>query len=595
VCRLRGGRLEEGKSDFEALSYVWGETKDTIDIHCEGQTVGITSNLDAALRHIRKTNRSRFLWVDAICINQNDVSERGHQVKLMRSIYKKARQVLIWIGEDEQYALSYHDSRTTLDWNHRSKSGTHITTRATHAFEIFHHIYDHMTVRFAPLKKTHKKAKWVPVDEETWEEDLELLRAGRNRRPVWDDSWEVVEDFFSSPWFCRQWVIQEVVVASSATVIWGDREIQWAKIGEVANWLKIHHPPSRRQYIMGAYNASYIYYLAMEAKRGRLHPFLTVVASAWNFQSTDPRDRIYAMVGMPNLDSNPDSGELFVNPDYSLTTSQVYTAFARRVLVKERSLRIFSAVQHEPETPIPLPSWVPQWQPPLVEPLVPIGHVVNHMPTYSIPNQSIFTFDSELLILRGLTVGTIAGHTDSIESPTPTKMRSINQDCLIDCVEGVLNSLCLKLTMARLKSLCWTLTVGRGNDFWANHVNHWDMFQELWLEARKQFHLKSWNLIGQIDTDEVERSLGIHGFLGSATYGRRVFVTSDGTIGLGPVALQPGDIVTILFGGFTPFVLRRVDDYYVLIGECYVHGQMDGCAVEEWEDTPEEASVFHLR
>jgi hypothetical protein len=516
----------------------------------------------------------------------------------MRSIYKNAKQVLIWIGEDEQYSLSYQYSRNTVDWGRKNKSEAHVTTRATHAFELFHRIYDHMTVRYAPLKKKRGKITWISAEEEeksAWEKDLEMRRAERNRRPRWDESWEVIEDFFLTEWFCRQWVIQEVVVASSATVIWGNREIQWAKIGEVANWLKIHYPPSRRQYIPGAYNASYIYYLAMEAKRGRLHPFLTVVASAWNFQSTDSRDRIYAMLGMPNSDSDPDNGELFISPDYSLTTPQVYTAFARRVLAKERSLRIFSAVQHQPGAPISSPSWVPQWQPPLVEPLVPIGHIVNHMPTYAIPNQSIFTFDSELLILRGLTLDTIAGHTDSIEPLALPYELTKDRNGIIDCVENILISQGLELTLAKLKSLCWTLTVGRGNDFWANLVNHWDMCQALWLETLQNFGLRSWNLIRQSNLDDDEPLLGIHHFLGSATYGRRVFVTSDGTIGLGPAALQPGDIVTVLFGGFTPFLLRRVDDHYVLIGECYVHGQMDGCAVEEWEESAEEASVFHLR
>lgn len=61
----------------------------------------ITPNLDTALRRIRLPDRIRALWVDAICINQQDVAERGGQVQLMGSIYSKARQVIVWLGKDE--------------------------------------------------------------------------------------------------------------------------------------------------------------------------------------------------------------------------------------------------------------------------------------------------------------------------------------------------------------------------------------------------------------------------------------------------------------------------------------------------------------
>jgi hypothetical protein len=95
----------------------------------------------------------------------------------------------------------------------------------------------------------------------------------------------------------------------------------------------------------------------MEAsKHNRLYPFLTIVAPAWDFESTDPRDRIFALLGMPNSDSDLDSGTLFLEPDYTLIPSQVYTTFAQRVLATERSLRIFSAVQHEPGMLLSTPS-----------------------------------------------------------------------------------------------------------------------------------------------------------------------------------------------------------------------------------------------
>jgi hypothetical protein len=224
------------------------------------------------------------------------------------------------------------------------------------------------------------------------------------------------------------------------------------------------------------------------------------------------------------------------------------------------------------------------------------------MPAYSLPDLSISTADSGLLILRGLRIDTIAGHTNTISADT-SQHCSPEPPNLVESVETILTAQSQELTLVQLKSLCWTLTVGRGNDIWANNVNHWDVFQTLWIEARRHFSTKNWHGIGAVSSPTPgENSVlnssnpeGIHSFLGSATHGRRVFVTSKGIIGLGPALVQPGDIVVILFGGCTPFVLRPVDNYYLLIGECYIHSQMDGAAVEGWREGDGEIEEFYLR
>jgi len=78
------GRLKHVRSlqnhDYEALSYVWGETSGTHMMSCSGMKIQITANLDAALRRLRFRDQPRLLWVDAICINQDDIIEKNHQV-----------------------------------------------------------------------------------------------------------------------------------------------------------------------------------------------------------------------------------------------------------------------------------------------------------------------------------------------------------------------------------------------------------------------------------------------------------------------------------------------------------------------------------
>jgi hypothetical protein len=85
--------------DYEAISYTWA-TEDGNDqrsnlILCDGRYVRVTTNCEAALRQYRDPNVEKILWIDAICINQDDIVERGHQVQLMGKIYSKASRVLV--------------------------------------------------------------------------------------------------------------------------------------------------------------------------------------------------------------------------------------------------------------------------------------------------------------------------------------------------------------------------------------------------------------------------------------------------------------------------------------------------------------------
>lgn len=84
---------------YEALSYVWGNPNDTQSILVNGHDFQVTQSLYTALLHIRDDQLVRRLWVDAICINQNDDDEKASQIPLMRDIYGYAYRVLVWLGD----------------------------------------------------------------------------------------------------------------------------------------------------------------------------------------------------------------------------------------------------------------------------------------------------------------------------------------------------------------------------------------------------------------------------------------------------------------------------------------------------------------
>ena len=94
-------------STYEALSYTWGPATECKSICIsKAHNISITDNLFKALRRLRRRFLKRTLWVDAICINQSDVQERGQQVQIMGDVYRQALRVLVWLGEYEQPSMS---------------------------------------------------------------------------------------------------------------------------------------------------------------------------------------------------------------------------------------------------------------------------------------------------------------------------------------------------------------------------------------------------------------------------------------------------------------------------------------------------------
>ena len=106
-------RSASGEGDhiarYEALSYAWGKSDGTAIILCNGIEFPISENLLEAQRMLRRTHQqTRYLWVDAICINQNEDRKKAEQVCNMLTIYKKATRVIGWLGhaqEDIENAL----------------------------------------------------------------------------------------------------------------------------------------------------------------------------------------------------------------------------------------------------------------------------------------------------------------------------------------------------------------------------------------------------------------------------------------------------------------------------------------------------------
>lgn len=107
ICHLRTVSLHD-QPEYEALSYVWGDSSDSRQIILNRKIFQVTNNLFRALKRLRDVDKARTLWVDAICINQTDDAEKNVQVLMMGKIYAHASRVLVWLSKDEPPNLLRH-------------------------------------------------------------------------------------------------------------------------------------------------------------------------------------------------------------------------------------------------------------------------------------------------------------------------------------------------------------------------------------------------------------------------------------------------------------------------------------------------------
>jgi hypothetical protein len=91
-------------ANYTALSYTWDGQTPSFEVDCDGGSLLITPNCDAAIRCLRSATGTKTLWIDSICIDQTSdaVEERNVQVALMGEIYKSAARVVVWLGPSNE-------------------------------------------------------------------------------------------------------------------------------------------------------------------------------------------------------------------------------------------------------------------------------------------------------------------------------------------------------------------------------------------------------------------------------------------------------------------------------------------------------------
>ncbi|KAF2727912.1 heterokaryon incompatibility protein, partial [Polyplosphaeria fusca] len=112
ACHVFHSSLSEDPK-FVALSYVWGDAIDSRVILLEDRPIRVTKNLYEAMMALRPVKRPMIVWIDSLCINQSDYSEKSWQVGLMANIYRHACKVVAWLGtaaDDSEQIMDYLNS-----------------------------------------------------------------------------------------------------------------------------------------------------------------------------------------------------------------------------------------------------------------------------------------------------------------------------------------------------------------------------------------------------------------------------------------------------------------------------------------------------
>jgi hypothetical protein len=551
TCQIVTVEVEKAPP-YVALSYTWGSKDTPRVILADGAEIRITANLAEAIDAIRPFARERnmMFWADSICINQTDDHERSRQVRLMNTIYRSAEVVAIWLGPAE------------------------------HASDLAFDKMKEWKARIDQLKENCDGSEQLAVTSISSDDPFFF-------GPPGSEQWralEAIHNICRRPWWRRAWIVQEGTIASPVrTIIFcGGRHVNWTYLRAA---LQITHLVTHYQssgMSVDSYDGMAIRLDGFRQDRevGSNISLLDVLRLIRGYDCEDPRDKLYAALGMA-MDVNKND----IIPDYKKSPMAVYRDIVKFCISKrnDHSLDFLghvwrsargTAFEHQPVSKIP--SWVPDWT----------------FKVYMFPFEKYLDSDAY-------------GRRENAYNATKTS----NGYCYIDgarlCLQGsVLDHI------TRVSTICeWNLVSGglnaerswtpknADNPYFTGETlmeafNHTLTADIGWQQNENQSGVLSrgfaidWNIVEQDRNDLTasERQVQSEMLIDTKqrTFGRRLFETSRGFMGLGPPAAQVGDQVCLLLGGQVLYVLRdREDGHKEFIGECYVHGMMDGQACED--------------
>jgi hypothetical protein len=573
-CSLEVVDIESSKESYEAISYVWGDPNDTADVQCNGRRVPITVSLADALRIFRSTSEPRLLWADALCINQKDDQEKGHQVKRMGEVYTNAERVLVWLGRDDENVAE--DTFALI-----REANVYFADSFLQA--------DQDLLKMVPFTKPYP----ICMDKERWSRVAELCLL---------------------PWFNRVWTVQEIAVAKEGCLFWGSISIGIADVLETCLWTYTKSDfggilESLLGYTMGKlgnniylyrhYNtqrpepwqrsrAGMTYFAAFYKDR----TFSQVLNDARFLEASNPRDRVYAFLGCPAAKDS--HGRTLVEADYTssmydLNIQLAYTLIEHPV---ERSL-VFSNIFHDDRQSLlggMHPSWVPLWH---VAPTHRV-RIANTSHWFKAGGTGeLFAAASSgksCVTVSARTIDSVIWRSKKIWSrgklhTTDGAKNKLNAEYIDTLWDGVMQG-SSQFGIAVRKVDYWR-TLMRGYPLERGSHMISDELQQRTVDAhRKSISVaRPSGLEAGVMTVDEQRHASYFNIGLDLVHNASIFITEMGRIGLAPLGdlVEVGDVCCIIFGASVPFLLTQAKEgRHKFISECYINGVMDGEMMQQF-------------
>ena len=553
-CEIRHYSLAN-PPEYIAISYAWGDADDTEKIILEGATIPVTVSLHGALRALREKNKNLLVWVDALCIDQQNKDERTQQVLLMTGIYSRAVSIAIWLGPEAD----------------NSRAGTKFLEEVAQNASSEQHV--------KTLLVTHHNGPEIPALVSLFERDY----------------WK------------RLWVVQEIFNARVRVVYCGSSKLPWEVYETAAKALKRHkhqvdllfpgNVVHGRDQRASASQFSYSQVLAylgpngfpdvaslMNLSEGVL---LEVMCACRDKLTADPRDKLFGILGIL-----PEHIRKEFTVDYGLSIKEVYYNVADNILHTTDRLDVICEAIHFPihTSATNLPTWVPNWD--YITPISAMGRSFR----FSAAGDSIADFEilkaGRKLRISAISIGTIDRHGIAVGTLCT----------LADYLMAFLHWRALLLgtidkedegsrkANGLQEAFCRTLCLGQVPSGWDHHPQKWmracyhvfaslihDRLPHLPLDRELQSFLDT---VDDIKPGDRRHFLQQH--FGNRMFGRCFCTTTNRLIGMGSGFMAADDIVVVPLGCSTPIILRREGrGEYRFVGDVYIHGFMEGLALDE--------------
>ncbi|CAH0047095.1 unnamed protein product [Clonostachys solani] len=521
---------------FVALSYAWGDVGKTLDLQVSGHPVCLTHNLYDILQCLSLDESSEFFWIDALCINQDDVDERSTQVLLMREVYSLATSVRVFLSLESE---PLNIGMTFLE-----------------------QVALNPEMHFSPDLSPCITVEGLTVASEELRESFIA--------------------FFAAPWWTRIWPVQEYVLAKEVVFQCGKRRLEGSKIQTALKNLVRHESTccwAARRAIDGnargyldipskAHGSLTIFHatLRLDNLQNMLSPedyliynLLDAMALFRTRDCSDPRDRIFGMLGLKFKDETLRNN---IEVNYKIPEAQLYESITLKMIENSESLNVLSHVlsgsfikqqMHQ------LPSWVPDWTAEM--------DATSHL-MYIERMKFLHQFQASGAMKpswKAIASGKIRTHAiiiskiSEIAPGYPRDYNSLPGRLVLEewrrlaCLpkNGIEDSSHGNAELSRREKefrvfLCGYLTLKswsddeleRAYDTWANWFTH-DKPASLPLETRND-------------------ARGFDNLVRFTSSGRSFFVAENGLIGFGPEPMEFGDSLVVIPGGRVPYVLRNV-------------------------------------